>query len=140
MKIDQEDYRRMMGQRPVIEPLKVTKNSDKFCCGECGKNFDNLGSIIVHLNDMEHYSFEQIAGAIEYHNIPIEKIDIEEERELFPDAKDNYVRSFLIQNDIFQPGEVIVQANDALHPPLKECIEPYLEAGKVVKKYSDGTD
>lgn len=132
MKIDQEDYRRMMGQRPVIEPLKVTKNSDKFHCGECGKNFDNLGSIIVHLNDMEHYSFEQIAGSIESHNVPIEKIDLEEHKELFPDVEDDHIRSFLIQNDIgTSSGEGIVQAKSIW---ADESLHDY------VKKYDDGTD
>ena len=122
MKIDPMEH------DPITVPLKITKNSDKFCCGECGESFDNLGAIIVHLNDTERYSFEQIAGSIEDHNVPIEKINLGENGDIFPDIENNYMSEFLAQNDIG------VVSGQGIPKTKSEC------PGETLEEFIDGKD
>jgi hypothetical protein len=57
-------------------PAKITYDGTwLYTCEKCGdKFFEEIVDVIVHLNDEEGCSFEEIANAIEDLNLPLESI------------------------------------------------------------------
>jgi hypothetical protein len=56
-------------------PVKIIHDGNWFSCEKCGDNsFDEIADVIIHLNDEERCSFEEIANAIEDLDLPLEPI------------------------------------------------------------------